>query len=675
MWLKFKYSLIVFLLASLTYVDAQVLENRDSLIRQLDNTNNDSLRIELLIDLSQTYRYNDPVQALSHAEQALSASKVLDQIALKGAALKNMAEIYTTQGQFGKALDYDQELLKLMREAGDRKGESIALNGMGNSFFELDNYQNAYRYFLEAYKIGEEMDDQLRVAIGLYNLGRVYMVQETFDLAYEYFHNSMETSKRINDIEGVAFCNHYLGLWAKAVKEMDRAKEYFDKSLQISRENNFYEVLPFTLLHTGNLYKDLKEFKKAEEYYKEALELNERLANQIGIMETRLGIGLLQIERKQFALAERTLNSALEISYSIKSKDTESDLYEAFSRLNEAKGNFALALQYLRRHQLLEDSLFSLRKDEQFARIQAQYESEKKDREIELLYQTEQLQQVNLERNEMIRNILVVILAFTVIMIVNLSRSSRRRKRINELLIKNQKEVEEKNANLRQISEFKDKFFSVVSHDLRSPLNALSGVLDLMADKTLTAGEFEQLRQALQAQFETTRNLLDNLLDWTLVQMDKLATRLEDFRLNDLVDENLKLIKSADHKEITIESKIDPAVKVHADENMVNLVVRNLLYNAVKFTERGGNVEINAEKQNGMIQVYVKDSGVGMSESVQAKIFNDAEHYSSSGTEEESGSGLGLKLCKEFVEKNGGKIWVDSAPGEGSTFYFTLKSA
>jgi signal transduction histidine kinase len=279
----------------------------------------------------------------------------------------------------------------------------------------------------------------------------------------------------------------------------------------------------------------------------------------------------------------------------------------------------------------------------------------------------------DLKKQEFIRNILVVVLALTAILLFTIYRSGRRRVEINKLLMKHQEEIKRRSIELEQLNQVKDKFFSIISHDLRSPMNALSGILNLMEKEGLKPEEFRRLSGELRVQFNHTKALINNLLDWTLLQMDKLKIQPERVELRNLVDENFKMLSSMHLKETNLINKITPGTFAYADVNMISLVFRNLILNGIKFTESGGKITISADEKDGMYTIAVADDGVGINPDIQKILFEKTSGYSTRGTANEKGTGLGLILCKEFVEKNGGKIWLESELGKGSTFFFTVK--
>lgn len=248
-------------------------------------------------------------------------------------------------------------------------------------------------------------------------------------------------------------------------------------------------------------------------------------------------------------------------------------------------------------------------------------------------------------------------------------------------LYQQRKALERLNAELKQANIDKDKFFSIISHDLRAPFNVLLGFAQFLEIRatTLRTDEVEEIASSIYSGAKAAYSLLDNLLTWSRLQREKgLATQPETFDLNQMAQEALKIIEqSAAAKEITLENIITDNLSVYADRRMVDTIIRNLAGNAIKFTPRGGKITITAigSKTNGTtgyVTIGVRDTGVGMSPDVLARLFQINVHHSTEGTEHEPGSGLGLIICREMVERNDGKIWAESEPGKGTTFWFTM---
>jgi len=234
-------------------------------------------------------------------------------------------------------------------------------------------------------------------------------------------------------------------------------------------------------------------------------------------------------------------------------------------------------------------------------------------------------------------------------------------------------EIVAQNTQLDKLNVVKDKIFSIIAHDLRSPFNSLIAILNFLESGNFGQDKLNRYLPQLKTIVNTTLRTLDNLLHWARLQMEGVEMTPEVFDLSKiLIDKLILFSKAASEKEITLVNEFEPEIYVHADINHVRLILRNLINNAVKFTEPNGKIFISSKIRNNLVEISVRDTGIGITQENQKRLFKPDEHFTTYGTSREKGTGLGLILCKEFVEKNGGKIWVISKTGSGTTFTFSL---
>lgn len=254
----------------------------------------------------------------------------------------------------------------------------------------------------------------------------------------------------------------------------------------------------------------------------------------------------------------------------------------------------------------------------------------------------------------------------------------------NELWTKNQQiemqstEIMKKNKDLEQLNILKDKLFIIISHDLRAPLQSLKGVLDLINKSvTISADEFKFLTRGVKAKVDLTYNLMENLLFWTRSQMTGFKVKPSSVNLSNAVNECISLLHSiAEKKRIQILNQTCNEHFVKTDPDMLRLVIRNILMNAIKFSYEEGIIDIKSTKIFNEIEISITDNGIGMSQEETSKLFSSQQqNISKVGTSNETGTGLGLMLCKEFIEMNNGRLWVLSDPGKGSDFHFVLSAS
>ena len=235
----------------------------------------------------------------------------------------------------------------------------------------------------------------------------------------------------------------------------------------------------------------------------------------------------------------------------------------------------------------------------------------------------------------------------------------------NEMILK-------QNHELEKINEEKNKMFSIVSHDLRSPIDSIRGYLEVLSEDILGTDEKKHIETELLSQVKYTSDLLVNLLYWSKAQMKGVSVNLVPIKIKDMVDDarNFKMAGAA-KKNIKLTYAIDRELEVVADKDMLRIVLRNLVINAIKFTQTGGEITIGVKRKDDTAIISIKDNGIGIPPEKQSEIFS-LKTNSTYGTNEEKGMGLGLMLCKEFVEYQNGRIWFESEVGKGSTFFISL---
>jgi PAS domain S-box-containing protein len=259
--------------------------------------------------------------------------------------------------------------------------------------------------------------------------------------------------------------------------------------------------------------------------------------------------------------------------------------------------------------------------------------------------------------------------------IIGINRDISDRKRMEAQLLTAHTELKGKNGQLAKLNASKDKFFSIISHDLRSPLNVVLGYSETLEHelKDTPNDRIPTYLQGLREAAEKLYTLLENLLTWSRIQRGDMIYSPNPWNLNDIATENIELLYlQAEQKQISFRNSIESDIMIYADFYMVNAILRNLLTNALKFTNPGGQIEISARRNDSSVEIAVSDTGVGIKEEDLPKLFRIDIRYTHAGTAGEEGTGLGLSLCKELVEKNKGTIRAESEFGKGTTFYFTL---
>lgn len=644
----------------------------DSLEAALQNNLDDSTRVRLLTKVSEAYQFQDFAKSLAYNQEALKLAEKIKFPDYKVLAYQNAAFLFTLSGDFSSALHYDNLSLELEVLSKDTVGISRDYNNIGNDYYDLGEYDDAYFYFTQSYRMASAAKDTFRMLVALHNVGRVFKELGQYDQALDHLKLSMKMSLEEHDEEGIAYAYDEIGDVLLRKNDYDSAFYFLTQALHYTRKLNVNVLHPRILSKMATTYLRKEKFSSALAYYDSAYALHVKTNNRYGVAEVELGRGIVLMNEGKYDGAIQKIESSLKTAHEMNARVLEIRCFNQLASLWEMKGDFKKSLFYYRKFKLLEDTLFSQEMQGKLLRDQIRFETESRDSKIAALSQLQDSQRNELKKQEFVRNILVVIMALSAIILITVYRSGQRRRKINMLLLQHQDDMEKRSEELERLNQVKDKFFSIISHDLRSPINALAGLLDLIDRGAIKPEEMHKHTQELKIRFNHTRTLLNNLLDWTLLQMDKLNLQATRINLHKIVEENIQLLNSVQGKHIKILNEIPLDAMGFADSNTVNLVIRNLMTNAIKFTMDGGEVIISAKPKGFDWVISVKDNGIGMKPEVLNILFDKTAPYTTRGTANEKGTGLGLILCKEFVEKNGGKIWVESEEGKGSMFWFTL---
>lgn len=670
-----RYLKYLFLFFVLVALQSQAQRKIDSLQAVLQNNLQDSSRIKALVELSAEYEYADVAKSRALSEEAISLAENTDLPHLKSLAYNSMGSVYRVSGDYSSALRLDNMSLESSLLSKDSSMIARAYNNVAHDYHDLGEYDESYYYFTQGYKFAKAAKDSFIMAITIHNVGRVFKELGQYNRALNHLQISQKMSLEINDKEGEPYSLDEIGDVLLRQGNHDSALSTLFASLKASRKLQLTGLLPKSMSSIAKTYMQKGDFESSLKYYDTTYTLYSRNKDNYGIAEVELGRGVVFQKQNRHDEALQSVTKSLDLARKLNARILEIQCFNQLSSLWEMKGDYKKSLAYFKRFKQLEDTLFSQDMQAKLLRDQIRFETESKDSQIAALSQQQTNTEGALKRQEFVRNILVVIMVLSAILLISVYRSGQRRRQINTLLLQHQQETEKRSEELERLNQVKDKFFSIISHDLRSPINALSGLLDLLDKGAVTTEELPKHIKELKSRFNHTRALLNNLLDWTLLQMDKLNLQKGKIDLKKLVDENIQLLSDTPGKQIQLINEVVPNAIGYADSNTINLVIRNLITNAIKFTNDKGEVRINAMPQGNEWVVSVKDNGVGMATEVLRILFDKTAPYTTRGTANEKGTGLGLILCKEFVEKNGGKIWVESAEDYGSTFYFTLPKA
>lgn len=565
-------------------------------------------------------------------------------------------------------LQFIQEGLALAQKNNNRLKEAEFLAHCGNLNLTLGDYPKSIEYTLQALKIDEELGNKKGISRALNNLGVVYSAKGEIDKALKYYEQSFQIDQSINDNSKLSITLNNIGVIYYQKKQLNKAMSYFWKGLVEAEKQNDKHRIGVSLNNIGDVYYDIGEYSKSNIFQYQALKIEQEIQDYEGIAYSYNALAKAYTGLNKFDSAEYFANKALEFNKKFGFNPQVKDNLQTLKDLFYKKGDFKKAFLYADSTITMMDSLFSEDKNKVINQLQQKFELDKKQSEIESLQKDNIIKQQEIENQNLWRNVWIFSLGLTLAFIAVLFYSNYQRKKINDRL-------NAKNETLNELNATKDKLFSIISHDLRSPFNTLKSILELMQENAFSPKEIELVSKQMRKNIESISYTLDNLLQWSLSQMKGGKTNIEKVELGEIITETINFYREvAQQKAIQITNQINSPILVSADKNQLRIILRNLLNNAIKFSPIRGSVIFSHQIKGKEIEISVSDTGVGMTEKQLKDLFSPANR-STPGTSGEKGTGLGLLLCKEFVESNGGKISVQSTLYKGSTFTFSLKLA
>lgn len=665
-----------FMLFSISYAqDSRV----DSLTAVATTLSGDELSRTYYI-LSLELQDAEPDSALYFANQAELILLKNDPGHLLPRLYKSKGKIYENKLFNDRSLFYYSKAYdEFIKLENHKEVGNCALN-MGNIYYEMADFGQAYYYYMHSLNAYERVGDKLGIAKMENNLGKVAREMGKLSEAEKHYYNAYEIYKENELVAEESSSLNNIGLILLDRQLYDSALVYFQEALGKLNSDSLGSIDQQYILsgvynNIALAYTDLGKHQLALGYLRQGLDLARKINDlyNIGFFYTNLGSLFGEMRYQDSALFY--LHRALRIAKERRFRHLELETYDELARLHAGIGSYASAYNWLLRYDTVYKTVFNEIQSKQIAQLRSRYEQEIKDQEIEQLQSESQVQKM---LNKVFIIFIVVIVALVIIIAVNL----RSKKITNQMLAERNLQISntlqklsESELELQDLNKSKDRIFSVVAHDLRNPVAAVTGFSELLYDnfdQFPVDTQKEYLLQILQAT-QRIQNLLENLLIWARSQMKAVNYEPEDLKVISVVDECVKELKAnLDHKKIECIVKVDNKGVVFADKAMIHTVFRNLIMNAIKFSFPGGKIRISSENGAERCSVSFSDDGIGIQPEIQKKLFDDNESVSTPGTTGESGSGLGLVICKDFVERNKGTIRVESEPGNGSTFIVSL---
>jgi two-component system sensor histidine kinase/response regulator len=644
-------------------------QNTDSL-ENVMRSGNEKDRAVAAYQLGLYYRYTDADKAIRFLETASQNTADAD---VQAKATFQMGEVYYRTGNFPASKEKYQLSLQQYNVLGNRKSAAESEQALGAVYLIQGNLAMAAEKYLSALRYYETTQERAPM-VAIYNsLGTLYAKQNNFTLSIEYTQKAIQIYEQSSNRMQALVGYENIGNAYMKTENYAKAAEYFNKALKAYTELKNNAGVSLSYFHLGMAYEKSGNSEVASSHYTKALALSEKLNLTPLIVSCCNAMGQLELNNGNLKEAglyfERGSKLAEKSGMKLELEEAYSGLEEVYklSRATDKARTFGNLSRELK------DSLYNDRALKQLSDLQLRYEAEKKQREIELLYKEQQISESELLRIKQLNTLFMyagLAIAFVLIILIYFFLQN---KRYAANLHKQQRELIEQKDELNRLNEVKDRFFSIISHDLRNNLTTMKLYFDLISHPNYTPKNQRDMTVQIAGSVQNTIDLLENLLVWASSQIKGTPMHVQELDVYKMTQENLQLLAgNAAHKQIELCNTVPLDLIAFGDKDMINLVIRNLLSNAIKFTGTGGLITVTGKSDGTNVLLRVTDNGVGISKEHVERLFDQHIHPTTKGTANEKGTGLGLMLCKDFVQRNGGRIDVESEKGKGTTFTITL---
>jgi len=456
---------------------------------------------------------------------------------------------------------------------------------------------------------------------------------------------------------------------------LQKAIAAYDTSNMIAEEHGFVVDIARNKLNMGNLLVIENDFKAAEKYFLESLQLCEEINLDYGKMLNYNSLADLSLKNNTLQLAESYTKKAIEMAERFEDLQLLRESNLRLSVIYEKRGLFEQALAYRKAYEAANDSIISRSNKNLVLELQARYDNEKKELENSALKAENLLKEQAIKVQKMVTLIISVAFVILALLLFFVFRVKSQLKNANLSLKELNQQISRQNAVLEETVKTKDKLFSIIGHDLRSPFNSMLGILQLMIDNPddFESEEQKLLLSQLYSKGNDTYTLVENLLQWAMSQEGQIAYKPALYTLFEIIEDEVSFLSSrADKKQIELNNQVTEDIMVWCDQNMIATVFRNVINNAIKYTPTKGLITVTTNVKSDYVFVTVSDSGIGMTAETIKRIQQDNMFHSEKGTENESGTGLGLKIVKEFLTVNKALFTITSNPGKGTDFVIRL---
>ncbi len=648
----------------------------DSLSQQLA-LHDDSGKVHIYNKIAKQYIQTDSAQVFENTEKAIRLTGKRNWDNELGTAFFLRGDACYYASSYDNAIANYQKSNDHYLVAGDTLGLIEVANSIGLSYYYLQQFEQSAHHFFEGLRMAEKIENREQIAFLLANMGMVHISMMNLRAAINYYRKALAINSELKRTESIAVNLNGIGISYFWMEKPDSANVYYRKALAVFRETGNQKRVAVLLNNIANICASNNDsIDKAFVYYREA----EKIFNELGSKENEAcvieGLGNAYRRKGLYQEAIGNYQRGLEMLKTIPPDYQLLQLYYSELALTyEALGDYKKALQYERVKTQYADSLLNKERLEQIEIIEKQYETEKKEAEIGRLKAEQELSVARRKQDQYFKILGFVTAFFLFVAFAYTFYLFKQKKKNNEALAMKNRQISKSEEELSLLNAAKNKFFSIIAHDLKSPFHTVMGYSQLLSKEyhQYSDEDREKFAGNIYKSANTIFRLLSNLLDWSRSQTDRLLFNPVSIEFVLIYGNVYNLLKSnADEKKIAVCADFDEGQEVFADPVMLETIVRNLVGNAIKYTYEGGEIVVSIRQSDNEFIISVKDNGVGINPENLEKLFQIDSKVKQKGTHNEDGTGIGLILCKELTDKHRGRIWAENVPEGGSVFYVAL---
>ena len=671
------------LIISILLINVSTLNSQSQVdsLKNLLQLSEGKSRVKLLIKIGYFLLSENPNEAIKYLDEAIELSEKInskwskaDAFLNKGVALWHLGEINQSDNYYKKAITIYEEFHDSLSLIKVFNSQAINHQMKGDNDLAVETFFHSLDY-------AKKIKDNGTILSTLFNIGILYDNIGNNEQCLKYY---LEAAKYADekDQASLALLQSYIAEVYIHTNRLTEAEDYLNKAIINSRASGDTKSLIWAYTNLGQIQLKNGKEKSAENYFKESLKLARSIDFKLEIIHALTELGKYYNKTKNFAEGEKNLLEAISLAEELNSLTDLSVLNREIAALYYNTGNYKKAYELRLKYKQYSDSLYVLSNSEKMEELQTKNELKQKERETKLLVNENELQKKIIYSQKVIALIISLLAIASIIFIWLLFRNRNKiLKTKDELVLKNeeinlsQKEISQKNEVLASLNTTKDKFFSIIAHDLRNPIAAFVNISELLEEDfdRLNEKDKKEIIGQMNVSSKNLLRLLENLLTWARLSSNKIEVYPEKVLLTDIVEAAVHpYIQSAQNKKIKLNVDVPKEILITTDKFIFQAIVGNLVNNAIKFSNALSEISVGFVSQNGRYVFSVKDHGIGIEPSQLRNIFVLGKVSTGSGTMGESGTGLGLVLVKELVEKLNWQIKVKSEVNAGSEFIISI---